>query len=167
MFTNAPIKVTIEGVHLRTRIHNSVNQEYILKLKERLVFLLTESLLNPLEASHSKTSYLNKKLKEYFLSTIVLELKDVRFEVEVDLKQKVALIARVEQATLRREEKKATNTQIIELEVEGVGINYKAGQDQEREFMSPTRVTFTRHKTQSSAEKRVSTHHVNIEVATP
>jgi hypothetical protein len=80
-----------------------VNEDYLLKKKENLIEQMTEGLFNPLEAIlHHKHSYINQKLKEYFLSTIILEVKNLCIEIEVDLKYRVTLILRVDTLRFRK-----------------------------------------------------------------
>lgn len=70
---NAPIKIAIQNVHIKTKLPSVVNEDYLLKRKENLIERITEGLFNPLEAIlHHNSSYINKKLKEYFLNTIIL-----------------------------------------------------------------------------------------------
>lgn len=115
-FLNSPVRVAIEGVHLRTRLPNSVKEDYLLKKKQSLIERLTEGLFNPLEAIlHHQHSYINKKLKEYLLSTIILEAKNICLEIEVDLKQRVSLILRIASLTFRKEEKKVNESERIHL----------------------------------------------------
>ena len=40
--------MAIEGVHIRTRLPNSVKEDYLLKKKQSLIERLTEGLFNPL-----------------------------------------------------------------------------------------------------------------------
>jgi hypothetical protein len=59
---------------MRTKLRNSYSEAYLFKKKENLVDRLTESLFNPLQAAQESSSYVNQKLKEHFLSTLLLEV---------------------------------------------------------------------------------------------
>ena len=74
LFSNSPLGVCINGVRMRTKLRNSYSEAYLFKKKENLVDRLTESLFNPLQAAQESSSYVNQKLKEHFLSTLLLEV---------------------------------------------------------------------------------------------
>lgn len=155
-FLSSPVSVALEGVHIRTRLPNSVKEDYLLRKKQGLVERLTEGLFNPLEAVlHHQHSYVNKKLKEYLLNTIVLEARNVCLEIEVDLKQRVSLVLRIASLTFRKEEKKLNERERVHLQIEGLGLYYRAG-GEEVEFVSPTRAEFERTKSEVSGERRRS-----------
>lgn len=59
----------------------------------------------------------------------------------MDLKQRVSLILRIDSLTFRKEEKKVNESERIHLQVNGVGLYYRAG-GEEVEFVSPTKVEF-------------------------
>lgn len=163
-FLNSPVRVAVEGVHIRTKLPNFVKEDYLLKKKQNLIERLTEGLFNPLEAIlHHQHSFINKKLKEYLLSTIILEAKNICLEIEVDLKQRVSLILRIDSLTFRKEEKKVNESERIHLQVQGVGLYYRAS-GQEVEFVSPTKVEFERTKSEVCVEKkRSSVKKLNID----
>lgn len=54
-----------------------MSEAYVMRRREQSVEMLTSKLFNPLETSSRNSSFMNAKLKEYFLSTLLLEVKNV------------------------------------------------------------------------------------------
>jgi hypothetical protein len=77
LFMNSPIKIITEGIKLRTKLKSSYSEDFTLRKKRHLIESLTENLINPMNTSKHSSSFVNQKLKEYFLSTLVLEAKNV------------------------------------------------------------------------------------------
>ena len=71
------VKMTIEGARLRSKLRTSMSETYVMKRREQAVELLTSKLFNPLDTSSRNSSFINAKLREYFLSTVLLEVRDV------------------------------------------------------------------------------------------
>jgi hypothetical protein len=160
------VRVVMTGLRLRSRLRSSLNEEYLLKKRHLSVEAITERLFNPLESISKNSSFINAKLQEYFLNTIVLEVRDVAIEIEVDLKHKVAIILKVDSLVMRRERGKGKEgASKTVLTVQNIGLFYKAAGGKEIELVSPANLTFERIKTEGGLlQRRVSTHNFTVDV---
>jgi len=77
-----------------------------------------------LQNDHKNSSFILNKLKEYFLGTVILELKDFCFEIEINLRHTVVLKLKINSLTLKRD-KKNDQTQTLFMEILGASLYYQ------------------------------------------